>query len=226
MPFDAGTPQPGNRTGQRAGPAAARLASWEQFEYDEGRGGSEGWYDIESGRDHLVGVTMADVGDVVIQGADDARNFARITEAAHRVAGSGALLVAVGGDHSISFPLGRGIAALEPIDVVHIDAHADFLDEFDGARFTGASQLRRLAELPSVRSATALGLRDVARVEAEDMRAMGVRWATTLDLIEGRAGRRARARPSGGLPLYVSVDLDVLDLSPSFPGRRCPSRAG
>ena len=74
--------------------------------------------------------------------------------------------------------------ALEPIDVVHIDAHADFLDALDGARFTGASQLRRLAELPSVRSATALGLRDVARVEAEDMRAMGVRWATTLDLIE------------------------------------------
>src|SRR6185312_6720604 len=99
-----------------------------------------------------------------------------------RVAGSGALLVAVGGDHSISFPLGRGIAALEPIDVVHIDAHADFLDELEGARFTGASQLRRLAELPSVRSVTALGLRNVARVEADDMDAMGVRWATTLDL--------------------------------------------
>ena len=29
VPFDAGTPQPGHRTGQRAGPAAARLASWE-----------------------------------------------------------------------------------------------------------------------------------------------------------------------------------------------------
>ena len=49
---------------------------------------------------------------------------------------------------AISFSLGRGIAALDAIDVVHIDAHADFLDEVDGARLTGASQLRRLAELP------------------------------------------------------------------------------
>jgi arginase family enzyme len=43
VPFDAGTPQPRNRTGQRAGPAAARLASWEQFDYDATAGGSEGW---------------------------------------------------------------------------------------------------------------------------------------------------------------------------------------
>jgi arginase family enzyme len=32
VPYDAGTPQPGNRTGQAAGPTAARQASWEQFD--------------------------------------------------------------------------------------------------------------------------------------------------------------------------------------------------
>jgi len=39
VPFDGGTPQPGNRTGQKLGPAAARHASWEQFTYGEGRRG-------------------------------------------------------------------------------------------------------------------------------------------------------------------------------------------
>ena len=39
VPFDGGTPQPGNRTGQKLGPAAARHASWEQFNYGEGRRG-------------------------------------------------------------------------------------------------------------------------------------------------------------------------------------------
>jgi hypothetical protein len=78
VPFDAGTPQPGNRTGQTAGPAAARLSFSQQFEYGSAPdGGAEGWYDIETDREHLVGVTMADVGDVAIQGADDVRNFDR-----------------------------------------------------------------------------------------------------------------------------------------------------
>ena len=223
VPYDAGTPQPGNRTGQSAGPAAVRLSSWEQFGY--GEAGAEGWYDVETDREHLVGVTMADVGDVAIQGSDDVRNFARITEVVRRIAQRGALLAAVGGDHSISFPLGRGMAATHELDVVHIDAHADFLDDLDGARFTGASQLRRLAELPSVRSVTALGVRNVAKAEVAGMRELGSRWATTHDLIDrGAAAVVPGLVPDGGA-LYVSIDLDVLDLS-LVPGTTLPEPGG
>ena len=80
---------------------------------------------------------MIDVGDVVIQGADDRGNFARMREAAGRIVGQGCVLVAVGGDHSISFPLVAGVADRRGVEMVHVDAHADFLDELDGARFTG-----------------------------------------------------------------------------------------
>jgi agmatinase len=102
VPYDGGTPQPGIPTGQRAGPAAARAASVEQLVH------LEGWYDVETGRDHLVGVTMADAGDVAIQGSDTTGNYERITGAARSIADRGALMVAVGGDHSISYPLGLG----------------------------------------------------------------------------------------------------------------------
>ena len=155
VPFDGGTPQPGNRTGQKLGPAAARQASWEQFAYGEGP--AIGWYDIESDCDRLRGVTMVDVGDVVIQGADDHGNFARMREAASLISAQGSVLVAVGGDHSISFPLVAGVAAHRRLAMVHVDAHADFLEELDGSRLTGASQLRRIAELPDVAGVTALG---------------------------------------------------------------------
>ena len=165
VPFDGGTPQPGNRTGQTAGPAAARAASHDQFGYSAD--GAEGYFDIETGRDCLRGVTMADVGDVLIQGADEARNFDRITEAARQITARGSLLVSVGGDHSISFPLARGVADVVPVAVVHVDAHADFWDELDGARFSGASQLRRLAELPTIHGVCALGLRNVERPEVD-----------------------------------------------------------
>ena len=219
VPWDAGTPQPGNRTGQAAGPAAARMKSWEQFEY------GHGWYDVEANRDHLVGVTMADVGDVAIQGSEVERNFDRITEAVRRIAARGALLVAVGGDHSISYPLGRGLEALGEIDIVHVDAHMDFMDELEGARYTGASQLRRLSELPFVRSVTALGVRNVMREEvdahARVRRALG-------DEPRAGAGTRAR-RCAGSCPSRTPSmcrSTSTCSTSRSSPARRCPSPAG
>ena len=142
IPFDGGTPQPGNRTGQRAGPAAARLASWEHFEAAGTSEEASGWYDVEADRDYLTGVTMADLGDVAIQGADVERNFDRITETVRRVAKPDTLLAAVGGDHSLSYPVVRGLEAFEPLDVVYLDAHADFLDALDGAPLTGGSEMR------------------------------------------------------------------------------------
>ena len=225
VPFDAGTPQPGNRTGQAAGPAAVRLSSWEIFEYGATATGALGWYDVEVGREYLVGVTMADVGDVAIQGSDEAGNFARMTEVARRIAKGGAVLVAVGGDHSMSFPLVRGVAACLELDVVHIDAHADFLDQLDGSRYSGASQLRRLAELPKVGNVTALGLRNVDPTEVDGMRKLGVRWATTLDLLSDGAATVVPDLVPAQRPLYVSIDLDVLDMA-LVPGTTLPEPGG
>jgi agmatinase len=223
VPFDAGTPQPGNRTGQRAGPAAARAASFEQFDY--GADGCEGWFDVESGREHLVGTTMADLGDVLIQGADEAQNFARMSAAARGVVERGALLVAVGGDHSISFPLARGVAEVAPVTVVHLDAHSDFLEELDGARYSGASQLRRLAELPTVPAVAALGLRNCDRTEVEGMRELGVGWATGTELIEGDVETIVADLVPAERPIYLTVDLDVLDLG-LVPGTTLPEPGG
>ena len=122
-------------------------------------------------------------------------------------------MVAIGGDHSISYPLGRGLEPLGEFDVVHVDAHADFLDELNGSRLTGASQLRRLAELPFVGTVTALGLRNVDRVEVDGLRELGGRWATTLDVLERGAREVVRETVPEAEALYVSIDLDVLDSS-------------
>jgi agmatinase len=216
VPYDGGTPEPGIPTGQRAGPAAAREATQAQFYYPRSTGpggdrGAEGWYDVEADRDYLIGVTMADVGDVAIQGSDAEANYERITGAARRIAEQGALMVAIGGDHSISYPLGRGMEPFGQFDVVHVDAHADFLDELNGSRLTGASQLRRLAELPFVGTVTALGVRNVDRAEVDGMRELGGRWATSLDVLNLGAGDVVRETVPETGSLYVSIDLDVLD---------------
>jgi agmatinase len=230
VPYDGGTPEPGLPTGQRAGPAAARDATHAQFNYPRSEApevdrGAEGWYDVEADRDYLVGVTMADVGDVAIQGSDTEANYGRITGAARGIAERGALMVALGGDHSISYPLGRGMEPLGEFAVVHVDAHTDFLDELDGARLTGASQLRRLAELPFVSTVTALGVRNVERDEVDGLRNLGGRWATTRDVLESGAGDVVDETVPGGGALYVSIDLDVLDSSIA-PGHSLPEPGG
>ncbi len=229
VPYDGGTPQPGLATGQRGGPAAAREATEAQFAYPRpgaaGDRGAEGWYDVETDRDLLVGVTMADAGDVAIQGADTDGNHRRIAGAARRIAERGALLAAIGGDHSVSFPLATGLEPLGPFDVVHVDAHADFYDELDGARLTGASQLRRLAELPHVGTVTALGIRNVDRAEMEAMRELGARWATTLDVLDRGPGDVVHETVADAAALYVSIDLDVLDASVA-PGHSLPEPGG
>ena len=65
---------------------------------------------------------MAGVGDVGIQGSDTEGNYGRITNAARVVVERGALIIVIGDDHSISYPLGRGMEPLGEFDVVHIDA--------------------------------------------------------------------------------------------------------
>jgi agmatinase len=230
VPYDAGTPEPGIPTGQRAGPAAARDASRSQIGYPRLAGagpdsGAEGWYDVEADRDYLVGVTMADVGDVAIQGSDTQGNYDRMTAAARRIAERDALLVAIGGDHSISNPLGRGMERFGELDVVHVDAHTDFLDELGGARLTGASQLRRLAELPFVGTVSAIGVRNVERAEVDGLRRLGGRWATTRDVHERGAAEVVRETVTDARALYVSIDLDVLDPSIA-PGHSLPEPGG
>ena len=230
VPYDGGTPEPGVPTGQRGGPAAAREATHAQLYYPASAGpgsdpGAEGWYDVEADRDYLAGVTMADVGDVAIQGSDTRANYERITGAARAIAERGALMTAIGGDHSISYPLGEGMEPSGQFDVVHVDAHTDFLDELGGSRLTGASQLRRLAELPFVGAVTALGVRNVDREEIDGIRALGGHWATSLDVIERGAEEVVRATVPEAERFYVSIDLDVLDSSIA-PGHSLPEPGG
>jgi Arginase family len=194
VPYDGGTPEPGVPTGQRAGPAAAREATHAQFYYPAstvaGDGqGADGWYDVEADRDRLVGVTMVDLGDVLIQGSATEANYERITGAARAIAERGALMVAIGGDHSISYPLGRGMEPCGRFDVVHVDAHTDFLDELDGSRLTGASQLRRLVDCRSWARSPPLGF-----VTSTGPRSTGCGRSGAL----GDHARRARARRRGG----------------------------
>jgi agmatinase len=211
VPWDQGVIIPFIRSGAYAGPRLVRETRT-RLRDTLADGTSAGWFDIEAEREFLAGVRMADCGDVLVAGGDVALSHERITAVSRRVAERGALLVAVGGDHSVSFPVGRGVADVhEKVDVVHIDAHADFADAIYGSRFQHGSQLRRLYELPQVERISALGLRSVDRDQYEDLKRLGVGFASTQAILEEGPTAVVERLVHADRSLYVSIDIDVLE---------------
>lgn len=223
VPWDAGSLSTLLSPGQRFGPAALRRNNVTLF----GCAADARIIDLETGRERLDGWKLADLGDLDLMpslGAEE--NFRRITEVARLVAARDALPIAVGGDHSISFPAGRGaIERFDTVDVVHLDAHADFEDEIGGSKLTHGSNLRRLSELPNVANITALGLRHVWRETYDPMLEYGVRFASARQLFAERPADLVERLVPRAENIYVSIDIDVLDGS-IVPGTCLPEPGG
>jgi agmatinase len=221
IPYDNGS-QPPLPSGQNQGPAAVRqnnILLWLDMTEVE-------WVDVDTGDMPLQGYRMADCGDVWITGGQVEENLARISEVARRIAAAGALVAAVGGDHSVSFPVGRGACErYEKVHVVHFDAHTDFIDDIDGSKYSHGSNLRRLSELPYVNGVTALGLRNVDRSQYEGLVEYGATLASARAFYrEDPAALIRRTVPESDY-LYVSIDTDVLDAA-LVPGTTMPEPGG
>lgn len=222
VPFDQATYQ---RPGARYGPNAIRdverlyeyMDPWEDRE-------AQGYFDIDTGRTLLQGVTMADCGDVTVLPADVERNLDKVTRAVVAILERGAFPVIVGGDHSITFPAVRAFEQYVPLDVVHLDAHQDFTHQLQGVRHTHGCPIRRVRELSFVRNITSVGIRWARKDVYEDAMSLGVKTITTEEFLRQGATRIAQEVPQAR-HLYVSLDIDVLD--PAYaPGTGTPVPGG
>lgn len=221
VPYDMGTSVP-LRTGQSRGPLAVRqesLAYWVDVTTLE-------WVDPDTGETPLQGYRFADCGDVHIAGGEIHDNLERISEVARRIAAKDAVVGAIGGDHSISFPVGRGVCEkYEQVDVVHFDAHADFADMQGGSKFTHGSNLRRLSELPFIDHITALGIRNTNKSQRDDLLTYGGTMTSVRKMRrEGIEDTVKRVVPEAKY-IYVSIDTDVLDAA-IVPGTTLPEPGG
>jgi agmatinase len=226
VPFDFG----GLLAGTRYAPNAVREArvysvgAWGTGDSGD-LGRPSGYYDIDGDRQALAGVTMADCGDVPIVPADIERNLWRITRAVQSILERGPLLVTVGGDHSITAPVVRGFDRFSTLDVVHFDAHLDYLDHVQGVRWAHGMPIRRVSEFPWVGSITHVGIRLATDREPFDAsRARGNRIITADRFRELGAKQAMEVVPQADA-LYVTIDIDVVD--PSLcPGTGAPEMGG
>ena len=140
-------------------------------------------------------------------------------------------MLGLGGDHSVSLPLLRATCAAHGrLSLLQLDAHTDTWDSYFGARYTHGTIFRRAVEERLIDAGTSvqIGLRG-SLYGAEDLdenRALGFTTLLARDFeAEGVAGALELARTKLRSPVYVTVDIDVLD--PAFaPGTGTPEAGG
>ncbi|MGB9776361.1 MAG: agmatinase, partial [Anaerolineae bacterium] len=137
-----------------------------------------------------------------------------IADAAERWAATGKLLVGLGGEHTVTLGMVRGILRARggPLTVVQIDAHADLRAEYEENPYSHACTARRLLEEPGVEQILQLGVRSVCPEEVEFVRAHPdrVRVWYAEEVHAGDWSAELAARLSGRA-VYLTVDVDGLD---------------
>lgn len=226
VPFDGGVTF---RPGTRFGPRAVREASAYLKRYH-----------MAHNLDVCETLSMADAGDAPISPFSITENLDRVGEFALTLPEE-ARLLAIGGDHSISYAniratyqrLGEPAGGLA---LVHFDSHLDTVDSVWGERYSHASPFRRVIEEGFVNPARMLTIGVKGPLNRGDDLAFAKQQGVTLvnrDQLaaEGPRGvdafvQRLLSEAGGaGAPVYVTFDVDVVD--PAFaPGVGTPSPGG
>ncbi|NID06231.1 hypothetical protein HBF26_15155 [Luteibacter jiangsuensis] len=157
----------------------------------------------------LQDVAGHDLGDVdVFDGADWPEIVERTGERVRRIAGQGAMPLVLGGDHAVSYAAVSALDRVGTFDIVWFDAHTDFCP-WHGADWHNHKQvLRRIASLPHVGRLLVVGHRGITYFDES------LQWPA-LEVVRSASPGHAPSIPSpwleGERPIYVSIDIDVLD---------------
>jgi agmatinase len=219
VPFDNGTSY---RPGARFGPMAVRQASRHL------RPG----HHVELDCAPFGRIQVADAGDVPVTPFSIDAAVTQIAAYAGDVMSGGRTVIAIGGDHTVALPMLRSVAREHgPVALVHFDAHLDTWDTYFDAPVTHGTMFRRAFEenLLVEDHSIHVGIRGPVYGHADlaDDRRFGFRTIRASDIDDLGIGGTIEAITdrAGDLPVYLSVDIDVLD--PSFaPGTGTPEVGG
>ncbi len=217
VPFDLGL---NYRTGARHGPAAVREASRLIRKVHPTSGIKP--YEL---------CNVADLGDAPINPMSKDKSIANIEAFMAELKENNIIPIACGGDHTVPLPILRALAKDKPVGILHVDAHADVLDEICEDKVNHATFMRRALEegLLDKDRVIQIGMRG-SRFSEDDIKySLEVGYdMITMDQYEemGRDAAIAKIRDVlGDGPVYISIDIDGLD--PTYmPGTGVPEIGG
>ena len=209
-----------DRPGTRFAPRAIRAASCPPGPH------------LEAKVDAFRELRIVDYGDAPVVPADPKRTHEAIERLVGEVVDAGVLPVVLGGDHSITESNVRAVAARRgPVGLLHFDTHADTGFEVFGVERSHGTPMYRLVEAGHVEPTryAQIGLRGYWPTEKE-FAWQAERGISSFFMHDVRdRGIRAVLQDAlavvGGGPVFVTVDIDVLD--PAFaPGTGTPEPGG
>ncbi|WP_262391217.1 agmatinase [Nocardiopsis sp. CNR-923] len=218
VPFDSGVSY---RPGARFGPSAIREASRLLRPYHPG-------LDVAP----FERLQVVDGGDIPVNPFSVGDAVETLDAGASAFVEAGTRLVTLGGDHTIALPLLRSLYRRHgPIALLHFDAHLDTWDTYFGEPYTHGTPFRRAVEegILDTEAIAHVGTRGplYGRKDLEDDRRFGFGIVTAADVMRrgvDEISDMLRQRV-GNRPLYVSVDIDVLDPAHA-PGTGTPEAGG
>ena len=204
-PFDSTT---SNRPGARFAPSAMRKESWGLETYSP--------YQDKGLSDCFV----FDGGDIELPFGSPEPALAMLEEKTEEILTAGKRPFLIGGEHLVSLAAIKAAAKKYPdLHVIHFDAHADLRDDYLGQSLSHATVMRRVWDILGDGKIFQFGIRSGDREE--------FLWAKQHVQMQkfNFTGLEQVVKTLAGKPVYLSIDLDVLDPS-VFPGTGTPEAGG
>ena len=219
-PFDAGSQF---RSGARMGPRGIREAS---TLFSFGHGGA---YDHEDDITYLPADTtrIVDIGDADIIHTDTRQSHANIEFGVKKILEAKAIPVVLGGDHSVNIPCINAFRNEDPIHLIQIDAHLDFVNERHGVRFGHGNPMYRASEKEYVSGMTQIGIRNVSSTAREgyiDAKERGSKIFSVRQFRKMGISQILNTIPKN-IRYYLTIDIDAFDPSIAS-GTGTPSHGG
>lgn len=213
----------GYMSGARLAPRRVREASTQY-----GRGDA-GFYDFEQDCIRLAApLKIVDCGDADILQADPQHTFNAVVESVKAILQRGAVPIVIGGDHSISAPVGKALEEIgEEICVVQIDAHLDWTDHVGPLKYGNGSPMRRMSEMPHIGPMVQIGLRGIGSSKKSDFDAAKAYGSVLISAREAHeiGVKGILAKIPAAKNYYITVDIDGFDMSIA-PGVASPYPGG
>lgn len=168
----------------------------------------------------LEDVAVFDGGDLELCFGNSKRALEQIEEFAGTVLDAGKLPCMIGGEHLVTLGAVRAAVKRHPnLHILHFDAHADLREDYLGETLSHATVMRRCWELTGDQKIFQFGIRSGERAEFQ--------WAKEHVFTNkfNFNGLEQVTESLRGKPVYLSIDLDVLDPS-EFPGTGTPEAGG
>lgn len=184
------------RPGSRFGPTRIREVSIGLEEYSP-------YLDRE-----LREVKYFDAGDIPLPFGNAQRSLDMIEDFVDQILAADKFPLGIGGEHLVSWPVIKAVYKKYPdLAVIHMDAHADLREQYEGEPLSHATPIRKVAELVGPTNVFSFGIRSGTKEEFQWAKDNGM-YIAKFEVLEPLKEVLPKL---AGRPVYVTIDIDVLD---------------